>query len=89
MIMMLAQRVGDEYQMHTCNSCGHIFREDFDSKFFGLAPSHEHNGGSAVCHLARVTTGRCSITPLGKRRTDLSKGLRSCPSPSKVVPCLS
>ena len=74
--------------MPTCNSGCHIFREDFDTEFFGLAPPHEHNCSSAVCHLARVTAGCCSIAPLRERRTDLSKSLRSCPGPSKVGPHL-
>ena len=70
--------------MRTRNGCGHIFRDDCDSKFFSLAPPHEHDGSSAVRHLARVAAGRCSITPLRERSTDLSKSLRSRPSPGEV-----
>ena len=70
------------------NSGGDILREDFDAKFFSLAPSHEHDDSSAVCHLARVTASGRSIAPLRERRADLSKGLSSCPGPSKVGPRL-
>ena len=59
----------------TRNSGGYIFCEDFDPKFFSLASSHEHNCGGPVCHLASVTPGGCSITPLRERRADLSKSL--------------